>query len=71
MLLQSLCFVVRTPCRTRNFWIPETSEKDIFFEKETQTFRNSGPRKKRISNSLYFFPLSPFIHWFKPCQRLP
>lgn len=33
MLLQSLCFVVLTPCRARRFWFPEASEKDVFLKR--------------------------------------
>lgn len=33
ILLQSLCFVVPTPGRARKFWVPETSEKDVFFKR--------------------------------------
>lgn len=32
MLLQSLCFVVPTPCRAR-FWFSEASEKDVFLKR--------------------------------------
>lgn len=60
MLLQSFCFFVPTPCRTRRFWLPETSEKDVFLRRGDKGLGIVVQERKGLA--FFFFPLSPFKH---------
>lgn len=59
MPLQSLCFVVPTPCRTRRLWLPEASENDIFLKRGDKGLGIVVQERKGLA-TLFFFPLSPF-----------